>query len=75
MAQFLAQLGAAGLACEDERNGRRLQKPVQQLGLSRLAGAFDALEADEKAAFYLADSLKMRTLRLGSMPVERDSRW
>lgn len=72
--EFFAQRCAARLARKNERDRRVREVFVQQADLRRFSGALDALERDEEPAFYCAGSLNNLTRRLGSMPVDLDSR-
>jgi hypothetical protein len=74
LADLLTQRRTAGLAGEHKGDGRIGERLVEQADLRRLACAFDPFEGDEEPALYRAASLKTRTRRFGSMPVERDCR-
>ena len=55
-------------------NRRPREMIRKQPHLSGFACAFDAFKGDEERARYRAASLKMRTRRFGSVPVDRDWR-
>ena len=59
----------AGRTAPIEEVRKRL---VEQSDLGGLARSFNTLEGDEEPACYRAASLKTRTRRFGSTPVDRD---